>query len=63
MKKLSMMLGLTISILFGNLGDVYADNIYKQMSGGRCGNSCISSSDICHIGKGSACNNVYRSYP
>ena len=31
-----MMLGLTISVLFGSLGDVYADNIYKQISGGRC---------------------------
>lgn len=28
-----------------------------------CGNSCISIWKTCHVGKGTACNNSYRSYP
>ena len=43
--------------------DTYSYASPKCNIGKACGNTCISSSDICHIGKGSACNNVYRSYP
>ena len=31
--------------------------------GKACGNTCISSYDTCHVGRGSACNLNYRSYP
>ena len=31
--------------------------------GKACGNTCISSYDTCHVGKGSACNLNYASYP
>ena len=31
-----MTLGLIIFVLLGSARDVYADNIYKQMSGGKC---------------------------
>lgn len=47
-----MMLGLTISVLFGSLGDVYADNIYKQISGGRCETlACYCSLYPCPVGR------------
>lgn len=32
-------------------------------TGKACGNTCISASNTCHIGRGSACNVYYRSYP
>jgi hypothetical protein len=31
--------------------------------GKACGGTCISAYDTCHVGRGSACNNNYRSYP
>ncbi|MDC1326585.1 hypothetical protein N8299_04585 [Gammaproteobacteria bacterium] len=32
-------------------------------TGKACGDSCISEYKTCHVGKGSACNKNYRSYP
>jgi hypothetical protein len=31
--------------------------------GKACGNTCITVSDTCHVGRGSACNTQFRSYP
>lgn len=35
----------------------------RQCNEKACGNSCISTWKTCHIGKGTACNNYYQSYP
>lgn len=32
-------------------------------TGKACGNTCISASYECHVGRGTACNTYYRAYP
>jgi len=42
---------------------IYSYESPKCDTGKACGNSCISKYDTCHVGKGSACNENYRTYP
>ena len=32
-------------------------------SGKACGDTCIESTDTCHVGKGTACNTSFHTYP
>lgn len=59
---------------FGSCPDIYYqeplmchnDNVYdftRYCDEKACGDSCISTWKTCHIGRGTACNKNYRSYP
>jgi len=42
-------------------------NVYSSSPrcsvGKACGDTCINANNTCHVGRGSACNTIFRSYP